>query len=877
MSFNKFSLPLAMIVAIVLTAGIALAANTQFSVDTSSLYLSGPGFSKNITLTRLGTNDNLSVDIDTGTLTDGLGNTITVTPDPSNILLNISSLNNTKVNLTAAVSGDPAGHYTGTIVAHNTTDPAAANSSITTTLDVPLAFLTGLAGAEVNMSGNKTILFNASDVSGSKGIYIMSNSSSTVITLKKGATTVNASTGNLTYFNYASGITGDHTIELTTGTGTVALTVWLIPFDLTDAVVKSTNSGEARNNSETFNTTSVRNLSFILNNTGPYAYDIDYTSDSSVLKLSATKNMSFVQNLDGITSLGSMSTETAQMQYDMGANANQEGVYTGWIKFNLENGGLTVPINMTLKVGVSKTLNVTVISVIDQIDGDNVINDTSAKLNITVEVKYMNGTAVSNLNTTNFTTSLRTYYMVGTTNTSKTRAATMLSVPETGPYILNASVANADYGGTFLVTVNATDGAGNSGSGTRSPIYINESFFVINTEAVGCTGDAECSGNSVTEGSINDKFYMNVDVKNYGYLAATGVKVELGTEDCVILLDDGEWTDDSTITIGNISAGANISTYHAWKFELDASGDCTISVVGDSHTSETWIASSIDVEVIGDEDDDTGTPDSGGDTTGELSIYSFPPTTSVAAGSTKTVQVKVKNTLPTSLSNVKVYVDYIDSDWYTGPYSATIASGAMVTYNITFNIPSDAEVKSYSIKFVTNTSAVVDRETATLVVTGVGTAEEEPSTQAEGFSTRYDVLYELYNEAVAQGKNVTDTKKNLDAAKVLMDQAQSYLDQGKTTEAENLFSQINTLLTKAEDSLGTIKMQQLTQTASGWYGAIIVGVIAVLGGIIYVLKKQTGGYHHERGYSYVPEHHRNKSLYDRFKEKIDNLKKVDKI
>ena len=870
MSFNKFSLPLAMIIAIVLTAGIALAANTQFSVD-SSLYLSGPGFSKNITVTRL-VSYNISVDADTGTLTDGLGNTITVTPDPSTLPLNVS-LNSAKINMSAAVSG-PAGHYSGTIVVHNSTDPAAANSSIITTLDVPLAFSTGTAGAEVNMSGNRTILFNASNVSGSKGIYIMSNSSSTGITLKKGTSTVATGIGNLTYFSYASGITGDHVIELT-GTGIVALTVWLIPFDLSDAVVKSTNgNGEARNNTETFNTTSVRNLTFVLNNTGVDSYNINYTSDSSVLKFSTTANMSIANNLGATHSL---STETVQVQYDMGANANQQGTYTGWIKFDLENGGLTVPINVTLKTIVSKTLNVTVTSVIDQADGNDVINDTNAKLNITVEVRYMNGTVVSNTSINNFAASLRTYYMKGTTNTSKTRGATVLSVPEEGPYVLNTSVESKEYGGTFLVVVNATDKSGNSGSGIYSPIYINEAFLVINTEAVACTGDAECNNNSVSGGNIGDKFYMNVDVKNYGHLDATGAKVELSVEDCVVLLDDGEWTDDGTQTIGNISAGANVSTYHAWKFQLDSSGDCTISVVGNSHSSDTWVASSTDVEVV-DSGDDTPTPDSGGsDSTGELSIYSFPPTTTVAAGSTKTVQVRVKNTLPSSLSNVKVYVDYIDNDWYTGPYSASIASGGMVTYNITFNIPSDAEVKSYSIKFVTNTSAVVDRETATLVVTGVGTVEEEPDIQVEGFSTRYDVLYELYNEAVAQGKNVTDTKKNLDSAKILMDQAQSYMDQNRTTEAENLFSQINTLLTKAEDSLGTIKMQQLTQTASGWYGAIIVGVIAVLAGIVYVLKKQTGGYHHERGYNYVPEQHRNKSLYDRFKEKIDKLRKVDKI
>lgn len=310
----------------------------------------------------------------------------------------------------------------------------------------------------------------------------------------------------------------------------------------------------------------------------------------------------------------------------------------------------------------------------------------------------------------------------------------------------------------------------------------------------------------------------------------------------------------------------------AWNFELDNEGDCTVTIEGDSHDTETWANEfDIDVEVDsggsnagsggGDDDDNSGTSASG-----ELSIYSAPDEVVIAPGSTETITVKVRNTLNVDFSDVNLYVDYIEDSWYTGPYEKDVDSGETVSYSVTFNIPSDADIKNYSIKFVANTSAVTDRKTATLAV--MGEPVEEVESDVSGYEIRYDTLAEILSDAEAQGKDVADSKTLLDQAKEKIDKANAYLAAGDTTNAEALYSEINDLLTQAEDKLGVIKLKQLTETISDWYGAVAIGVIIVLGAIVYLVKKPYSGYTPGQGYKHVPSHRRGRSPIDKILEKL---------
>ena len=356
-------------------------------------------------------------------------------------------------------------------------------------------------------------------------------------------------------------------------------------------------------------------------------------------------------------------------------------------------------------------------------------------------------------------------------------------------------------------------------------------------------------------------------MKNYGYLDATSVAIELTHGSCVSLLDDGAWDDDKTITVGDLDAGENLTEEDAWRFRARASGDCSIDIAGDSHETANWAnAFSVDVEVEGDSGTSGG--DTGGDAPGQLSIYSAPDEVFVDAGSTETVTVKVRNTLDADLPNVKVYVDYMDQDWYDGPITKDVDAGDTVSYSIKFDIPSDAEVKNYSIRFVANTSAVSDKEDATLIVREEGTTPTtttvSPDETLEGYNSRYELLDEILTDAKAQGEDTAEAEDLLAQAKDLLDQANEKMDAGDTEGAEALYSEIDNLLTQAEDSVGAVKLRQLTGIISDWYGVIAIGAVVVLAGIVYFIRRPSG-YTPGQGYSYRPS---GRSPVDRLVEKI---------
>ncbi|MBR9682168.1 MAG: hypothetical protein GOV02_00660 [Candidatus Aenigmarchaeota archaeon] len=868
-------LPLVMIMAVVLTAGIVLAGTSspagEFTVD-DSLYLTGPSYSDNVTLTRNAVLDIVDVTIDSDNVTNSLGEDIAIDPTPSPFTLDISSDNTTEITINATVSGDTPGNYSGTMLFHNGTE----NETLFVMLDVPIDFSSAdLVTFDANFTADadQTFFFNAATVLGVKGIYVSVNDSSATIDVEKGGSNVVSGTEELIYFDYEDGMDGQHTIDISS-TGVREITVWLITFEVSD-VLSWEDDGDATANmaKETNGTFHTANITFVLNNTGSTAFNVNYTGDSENISSTGGDDIPIVHDLVN-QSLGA-GTQTVQVQYDMnGTLATDEDVYEGWLSFQLENSGVEVPINVTLQINVTDELNVTIIDVTDLYGSkDDIINASGAYLEVTADVEYYNGTDVGNLMSVDdyFTVRMKTYYTVSGVQKEKTRTTTVqdTALGGPGPYVLNVSVTNADYGGSFTVFTDVTDQNSHTGSANFSTIYINESFFVINAVATGCNGDASCNGDEVDNSEIGDRFYLDVDVKNYGYLDATTVKVVLTHDSCVSLLDDGSWDNDKTITVGNLDAGENLTEEDAWRFRARAAGDCSIDIEGDSHETANWAnAFSVDVEVEGDTAGSTGGTS---DTSGQLSVYSAPDEIYIDAGSTETITVKVRNTLDADLPNVRLYVDYIDQDWYDGPIKKDVDAGDTVSYTLKFTIPSDAEVKDYSIRFVANTSAVSDKESATLTVRAKGTTPSTtsitPDEELDEYNSRYELLNEILFDAESQGENVTEAKDFLAQVKVLLDSANEKNAAGDTAGAEALYTEINNLLTQSEDSTGSVKLRQLTGIISDWYGILAVGVIILLGGVVYLIRKPSG-YTPGQGYSYKSS---GKSPVDKIVEKIRRL------
>lgn len=144
-------------------------------------------------------------------------------------------------------------------------------------------------------------------------------------------------------------------------------------------------------------------------------------------------------------------------------------------------------------------------------------------------------------------------------------------------------------------------------------------------------------------------------------------------------------------------------------------------------------------------------------TTGSFTIASLPSTMSVNVGESKATSFDLKNTLSYNLLKTNISLTGIDSSWYS--FSSTSIPSLMRNVpekiTLTFNIPSNAEAKEYTIKISakggvpgSSTSTKTAEATMKLIVASTQTANETVSiTQNES---------QIANETVNQTNQTTN-------------------------------------------------------------------------------------------------------------------------
>lgn len=764
------------------------------------------------------------------------------------------------------VDGLSSGRYVGNLTIANATNYSAANvTNLTITLDIPISFdSTGLGRFAGNVSNSSEIYyFNTSNITYVAGFRInLTDLSSEYINVslydnsgnQKNSTLMPS---NLTWINTTtnptfpipsaywyiniSNFTGDATynatLELLKASLRVNETFDRDISDYQENITWKDNLGINRTITTTFN----------INNYADYNITINVTN-SSFLNNSVNYMNYTIGNLtliDGNIISNIVNVTQVNITIDTTKTSNSEGFYRGWILINSTNGYPYKLFNLSLLVNLTHQLNASITDVTNPTGGTSITAGNF--FNITLPVKYQNGSFVSDLNlsTSNFivwaTHTNRSYFSNSSLGNTTLAINTVTADTINQLYKLYVQTNSTLLGGNYTLYVYVKDNNTNNLNYETaiSNLTINETALKLTIEDYG--GSIYGTAYDKTIGSTGD-FYVRGRLTNYGAKIATGANISYTAGSCLSLLSGPS----STVQLGNLNpwGGENTTansttnpTLH-WKFNATTAGTCNLTFTS-SASGTQYDRQNYTITFTVTAPTTTATGGGGGaaatNTTKALSITDYPSSLEIQQNSSKSTIIKVKNVGAVDLTNVGVSTTGVDSSWYTISSEQNITKNTEKNYTLIFNIPATAEVKTYSITFIASATGVSTSVSSTLKVLPSNETQQQMVVDLSGYTIRYNNISKALNESKATGKNVSLAEEKLNQAKTLIDKANSYISEGKYFEAYELLSQIKTALDDAESALSSAELVEETMAGKlsklNWI-IIIVAVVIVVGAVV---------------------------------------------
>lgn len=897
------------IIALFVGMGIAIADSSspipEFSINATSL---GFGWNYqgvlNLSLnTSYYSYTNITIPNDT-VVYDNLQNGINTYTDNLNATLNISVANSSTFMLTGDVnSSHGAGRYTGSMTVYNETTPSGANATISLTLDVPVTFNASNIGtfeANVTNSTSQTFYFDVTNVTGYTGgieVNLSDISSSATVTLydndstQLATGTVNSS-NSLEYKLPGAETTSEYWyIVIQNSTTQSDLTFnGTIEAKMASFVEGGGPSGggiylgpgtQTYDDNVGFNKTI--QTGFYINNTAGYTLSFNSVTNSTNLTDGSGNFILMDSNVTG-TNLGSGTSRYFEVNYTLNTSltGNTAGIYRGWFFFNTSNGYPYDTFNLTIEFNLTNLLDTTVSDVTNNTVDSNWTYSNST-INITLTPGYANGTVVSGLGDNNFSVSISHVNggaftcVVDLTNETVVDSGSNYNITAKVPATSSCGYSSAVLGGNYTVNVSVTDdntGGTNTGSGTwNGTLYVNET-------ALNVTGLQSGSVLTSISKTVGGTFDIDPKAFNYGSRAAQGVNVTQSTGSCV-----NKTAGPDTIYIGDMSAwdydGQLNGSATSWTFNATSNGTCTITLTGEA-LGTSWQAKTHSISVTvttsgngGNGGDGDGTTD---DTTTqptlehELTITEYTNQIEVEQGKSGSASITVKNTGDYT-ETVSLSIDGIDSGWWTSPNSKELSKDSTHTFNINFNIPESAEVKSYGITFTASSPDTSTSASSTLKVTPSNATQEEIMQNLTNLTSLIEDIGKELNSTRAAGYNVSTAEDFLKDAKDKLKEAKAYADVEDWFNAYQLLDDIKSAIESAQNALGESK----EETGKGLEipsGAMVIAAIAILGAIAYLALPAGKGYS-RGGYSFGGHHWGDKKgrvLKSKLKEKLRKLK-----
>jgi len=632
--------------------------------------------------------------------------------------------------------------------------------------------------------------------------------------------------------------------------------------------------------------TNALTLNLTFNNTGNS--DIYYSYNTSDYRLVyGTNNISF--SVEGWPSNPITAGSNGLINITISinnTNATTSGVYKGWIFFNATNTTLSSSsypyntYNLSLEVNLTDSLILQIVEV-NTGDGNSWIENVSTNHNVTLVTKVflVNGTQIFDdvdqpnfgFNINNFTFSKMTETNITSTTysntniTQRTAGADNLCAPGTGKCFINVTTQTSMKGGRYRISLGIEWNNSQSlliGNATNSSVVVNGtglSMTALNTMQP-----------SLYEGGTST--YLNVTVINYGPVRANGGMTFSGdVSDCGTVETDST---NCSFTAMSLDGNGTEVCLFVWKFTSKSSVSshqyCDFTIYP---STDTYFGSAIPGELTtlnnassaGDDTGDSSSTSSGAatsnatatvsGTTNYLDIIDYLTSISIEQGASQVFGVTVNNTNQTLTQNIILYINNINSSWYSinPSTSVKLKRGQSYVFEVTFNIPSDATVGDHSGKFnatsffqyktVTKIYDVVLKD-FTLKVTPGAALQSEIKSKLSSYTNDMNNLEQEINQSKDQGYNTSEVESLLSQLKSKLDQANDYVDSGDYTSAYNLLDDIASLINQTRDGLTGLP---ITGKAGGilgdWWSwgkwvitVVVVVVVAVLGYMFWPTK-----------------------------------------
>jgi len=190
-----------------------------------------------------------------------------------------------------------------------------------------------------------------------------------------------------------------------------------------------------------------------------------------------------------------------------------------------------------------------------------------------------------------------------------------------------------------------------------------------------------------------------------------------------------------------------------------------------------------------------------------LNITDYSSLITVKQNGTNSTTVTVKNINTTRTQDLKLSIIDINSSWVSvSPTLTSVTPLNSTTFTVTFSVPSDAEIKDYSGKYVAIGNYVNVTQTFTLRVLPSETKEAEINQSLALFRLNMTELGREINESKSQGYNVSGAEEKLLELKVAIEMAENYIEQGDPFNAYQLFDSIETLIDEIKSELEEAKV-----------------------------------------------------------------------
>ncbi len=601
-----------------------------------------------------------------------------------------------------------------------------------------------------------------------------------------------------------------------------------------------------------------------INNTGNMEINLSNSLNSTFLNYS-TYYMNFSYEYPSFLSSGSSDTLNISVTLDTSKTGDQAGVYSGWLWLNSTNSHPYDGFNLTINFNLSQYLDV-YLREIQTSDGDAWIETPGNGENITLiaEVFLMNGTELTDLDVSNFTSvylsNKNVSYTIPSSGYLNLSNYTMpLYRSLYGQYWINASLSGSSTrpGGYYNVYMTATEKAGTDLQGTtyNGTLIINNSGLYLSTDD---------STFWITEGTSGDE-YFNLSVVNYGPKEATGrITLNSSDSDCdYVDIDSKDAKSDcyasksSDYFVVSISEGEEC--WFRWRFTADnVSDDVTCSaqiVIDDPGFNSQGVT--IHVENIESSSNNNEGTESGESQEEEIAIGEHPSSLSIAQGENKSFIVNVENIGDVDEDDITLEITGISSSWYTfTPTSMDLGSLTEDDFNVTISVPDDAEVKEYSITFEVGNDDVSDSETAKLLVMPSEKTKSDVDSKYESYLENFTDLENKMKEMIREGRNVTELNDTLQNLKSKLDTLGELINNSDYFNAVPKLGEIESLLTVANSLVIQVEKETppgLLQESSS-YVWIFIGVLIIIiaGFLIYMFMPSPKETFAPKKFKYVP-------------------------